>query len=71
MVLSAIEVPHTAYVAMLAPALAALSGAGLAAFWKTYLEGRSVRVLPAEIAVELVWSAFLYFLYPDFLPWLP
>ncbi|MGW6642441.1 ArnT family glycosyltransferase [Streptomyces iakyrus] len=71
LVLSAIEVPHTAYVAMLAPALAALSGAGLTAFWKAYREGRSVRVLPAVIAVELLWSAFLCFLYPDFLPWLP
>ncbi|TXS49784.1 mannosyl transferase [Streptomyces sp. or43] len=71
LVLSAIEVPHTAYVAMLAPALAALSGAGLVALWQAYREGRSVRVLPAVIAVELVWSAFLCFLYPDFLPWLP
>ncbi|MEU8525759.1 MULTISPECIES: ArnT family glycosyltransferase [Streptomyces] len=71
LVLSAIEVPHTAYVAMLAPALAALSGAGLVALWKAYRDGRSVRVLPAVIAVELVWSAFLCFLYPDFLPWLP
>ncbi|MFJ6572700.1 ArnT family glycosyltransferase [Streptomyces sp. NPDC091292] len=71
LVLSAIEVPHTAYVAMLAPALAALSGAGLVAFWKAYREGRRVWVLPAVIAVEMVWSAFLCFLYPDFLPWLP
>ncbi|MFE4330582.1 ArnT family glycosyltransferase [Streptomyces sp. NPDC056831] len=71
LVLSAIEVPHTAYVAMLAPALAALSGAGLVAFWKAYRDGRRVRVLPAVIAVEMVWSAFLCFLYPDFLPWLP
>ncbi|MFC9248856.1 ArnT family glycosyltransferase [Streptomyces sp. NPDC057136] len=70
-VLSAIEVPHTAYVAMLAPALAALSGIGLVSFWKAYREGRRVWALPTVVALELVWSAFLCFLYPDFLPWLP
>ncbi|MGW5656919.1 ArnT family glycosyltransferase [Streptomyces humi] len=71
LVLSAIEVPHTAYVAMLAPALAALSATGLVMFWRAYRDGRRTWALPAAVGAELVWSAFLCFLYPDFLPWLP
>jgi 4-amino-4-deoxy-L-arabinose transferase-like glycosyltransferase len=70
-VLSAIEVPHTAYVAMLAPALAALSATGIVMFWRAYRDGRRSWALRTAVAAELVWSVFLCFLYPDFLPWLP
>jgi len=49
-VFSAMKViPHTAYVASLAPALAALSGAGIVMFWREYAAGTSRGWLLAEM----------------------
>lgn len=56
---------------MLAPALAALSATGIVMFWRAYRDGRRTWALPTAVTAELVWSVFLCFLYPDFLPWLP
>ena len=71
LVFSAMHViPHTAYVASLAPALAALSAAGIIMFWREYASGASWRgwLLPAAIAVELGWSMYLWRSYRGFLP---
>jgi 4-amino-4-deoxy-L-arabinose transferase-like glycosyltransferase len=69
-VFSAMKViPHTAYVASLAPALAALSGAGIVLFCREYAAGtRRGWLLPVAVAAELGWSAWLWRSYRDFLP---
>ena len=62
-------IPHTAYVASLAPSLAALSGAGIVMFWRGYAAGgRRGWMLPVAVAAELAWSAWLWRSYRDFLP---
>ncbi len=62
-------VPHTAYVASLAPALAALSAAGIVMFWREYTAGsRRWWLLPVAVAAELGWSAYLWRSYRGFLP---
>jgi 4-amino-4-deoxy-L-arabinose transferase-like glycosyltransferase len=62
-------IPHTAYVASLAPALAALSGAGIVMFWREYVAGgRRGWLLPVAVAGELGWSAWLWRSYHEFLP---
>jgi 4-amino-4-deoxy-L-arabinose transferase-like glycosyltransferase len=64
------NIPHTAYVASLAPPIAALSGAGIAAFWQWYRSaGRLGWVLPGLVAAELGWAVYLWSAYPTFLPW--
>jgi 4-amino-4-deoxy-L-arabinose transferase-like glycosyltransferase len=69
-VFSAMKViPHTAYVASLAPALAALSGAGIVMFWREYAAGgRRGWLLPIAVATELAWSSWLWRSYRAFLP---
>jgi 4-amino-4-deoxy-L-arabinose transferase-like glycosyltransferase len=63
-------IPHTAYVASLAPALAALSGAGIVMFWRAYhATGPRGWLLPATAAASLAWAAFLWRSYTGFLPW--
>jgi len=63
-------IPHTAYMASLAPPLAALSAAGIVMFWRAF-RGDSWRawVLPAAVAAQLAWALFLWHYYPGFLPW--
>jgi 4-amino-4-deoxy-L-arabinose transferase-like glycosyltransferase len=62
-------IPHTAYVASLAPGLAALSGAGIVMFWREYVAGgRRGWLLPVAVAAELGWSAWLWRSYHGFLP---
>ncbi len=62
-------IPHTAYVASLAPALAALSGAGIVMFWREYRSGgRRGWLLPAAVAAEVAWAAYLWWPYRGFLP---
>jgi 4-amino-4-deoxy-L-arabinose transferase-like glycosyltransferase len=62
-------IPHTAYVASLAPALAALSGAGIVMFWREYRNGTSRGwLLPVAVAAEVAWSAYLWWPYRTFLP---
>jgi 4-amino-4-deoxy-L-arabinose transferase-like glycosyltransferase len=63
-------VAHTAYVASLAPAIAALSALGIVMFWQAYRRGgRQAWVLPVAVAAELAWGAWLWSHYPNFLPW--
>nr|ACJ60963.1 VEG21 [uncultured soil bacterium] len=70
LVFSATEVAHTAYVASLAPAVAALSALGIVIFWRAYRRGgKEAWILPLAVAVQLAWGAWLWSHYPDFLPW--
>ena len=63
-------IPHTAYMSSLAPALAALSAAGIVMFWRAYRAGGwRAWLLPAAVAAELAWALFLWHYYPGFLPW--
>ncbi|OKI06329.1 hypothetical protein A6A06_37150 [Streptomyces sp. CB02923] len=74
-VLSATPVPHTAYVATLAPALAALCAAGIVTLRRARLADGGSRLdraaLPVSIALQAAWAAFLALRQPDFAPWLP
>ena len=63
LVLSAMAVPHTAYLALLAPPICALSAAGMALYWRTWL-------LPVAVLTEALWTAYLARQYANFLPWL-
>jgi len=63
-------IPHTAYVASLAPPLAALPAAGIVMFWRAHNAASWRRwVLPAAVAVELAWAVFVWRDYSGFLPW--
>ncbi|MEV2250530.1 glycosyltransferase family 39 protein [Streptomyces sp. NPDC050147] len=71
--LSAMGVPHTAYVTLLAPALAALAAVGIVALWRihrTALGPPQTLVLPAAIVVQEAWTLHVAAEYPDFVPWL-
>jgi len=62
-------IPHTTYVASLAPPLAALSAAGIVVFWRAYqAEGRRGWVLPVAVAAEVAWALFLWRDHAGFLP---
>jgi 4-amino-4-deoxy-L-arabinose transferase-like glycosyltransferase len=64
------NIPHTAYMASLAPPLAALSAAGIVLFWRWYRAGSRVWwLLPAAVALELAWALYLWSGYDGFLPW--
>ncbi|OXM68548.1 mannosyltransferase [Amycolatopsis vastitatis] len=66
---SATDVPHTAYVASLAPPVAALAGLGIVRFSQAYRRGgRAAWLLPAAVLAELVWAAWLWSDYLGFLP---
>ncbi|MGW5701143.1 ArnT family glycosyltransferase [Amycolatopsis japonica] len=70
LVFSVADVPHTAYVASLAPAVAALSALGLVLFWRAYRkDGKRSWLLPIAVTAEVVWAAWLWSHYPNFLPW--
>ena len=63
-------IPHTAYMASLAPPLAALSGAGIIMFWRAYRAGGwRGWVLPVAVAAEVAWALYLWRDYAGFLPW--
>lgn len=69
-VFSASPVDHTAFVADLAPAVAALSAVGIVMFWRAYRRGgRQAWILPVVVAAELAWAAWLWSHFPNFLPW--
>lgn len=65
------HVAHTFYTAVMAPAIGALSGAGLVLLGRA-LRRRSVWAwaLPAAVAVTVAWAVQLGRSYPTFLPWL-
>jgi len=65
------NIPHTAYMASLAPPLAALSGTGIVLFWRWYRSGSRVWwLLPLAVAVQVAWAYQLWSGYRSFLPWL-
>jgi 4-amino-4-deoxy-L-arabinose transferase-like glycosyltransferase len=67
---SVAAVPHTAYVASLAPPVAALSAVGIVMFWRAYRGGgRQAWILPFAVGAETAWVAWLWSHYPNFLPW--
>ena len=62
--------PHTAYLAMLAPPAAALAAAGICTLVHVYRAGRpSGWLLPAAVLTEVLWAWFLWRDYRGFLPW--
>ena len=64
------NIPHTAYMASLAPPLAALSGAGIVLFWRWYRAGSlGGWLLPVAVAAELAWAYYLWSGFRAFLPW--
>jgi 4-amino-4-deoxy-L-arabinose transferase-like glycosyltransferase len=64
------RIPHTAYMASLAPPIAALSGAGIVMLWRAYRTGgRAAWALPLVLATELGWTLVLWSHYGGFLPW--
>ncbi|MCX4231294.1 MULTISPECIES: ArnT family glycosyltransferase [Streptomyces] len=72
-VLSSYSFAHTAYLATLAPAIAALSAAGTVALWRAHRganAGWPRWVLPAVVAAEAAWTIHLASAYTDFAPWL-
>jgi 4-amino-4-deoxy-L-arabinose transferase-like glycosyltransferase len=63
-------IPHTAYLAMLAPPVAALAAAGIYMLVLVYRAGRpSGWLLPVAVVVEVLWADFLWRSYRGFLPW--
>ncbi len=70
-IFSRIMIPHTAYLASLAPPIAALSAVGIVMFWRGYREGSARWALPVAIVAELAWTVYLARKFPTFLPWLP
>jgi 4-amino-4-deoxy-L-arabinose transferase-like glycosyltransferase len=70
-VFSEISIPHTAYMAALAPPLVALSGFGIMEFWRAYRRGGAAAwTLPAVVAAQSGWSVYLARDYTSFAPWL-
>jgi 4-amino-4-deoxy-L-arabinose transferase-like glycosyltransferase len=64
------SIPHTAYVASLAPPLAALSAAGIVMFWRYFRSGDARGwLLPVAVAAEVAWVLFLWRDYGGFLSW--
>jgi 4-amino-4-deoxy-L-arabinose transferase-like glycosyltransferase len=64
------NIPHTAYMASLAPPLAALSGAGIVMFWRWYRAGSWAGwLLPVAVAADLAWAYYLWSGFRAFLPW--
>jgi 4-amino-4-deoxy-L-arabinose transferase-like glycosyltransferase len=65
------SIPHTAYVASLAPPLAALSAAGIVMFWRYFRSGDARGwLLPVAVAAEVAWALFLWRDYGGFLSWI-
>ncbi|WP_370130157.1 ArnT family glycosyltransferase [Streptacidiphilus sp. EB103A] len=61
---------HTYYLGVLAPPLAALTGAGLAAFWRAFRAGgRHAWALPTAIGTTAVWALVQSMRYPLYLIW--
>jgi len=63
-------IPHTAYLAMLAPPVAALSAVGIYLLVLMYRTERdSGWLLPAAILAEVLWAEIVWRDYHGFLPW--
>lgn len=62
---------HPYYTVQLAPAVAALAGAGAVALWELGRRRRSMAwALPAAVAAAAAWAAVLLARTPDYQPWL-
>jgi 4-amino-4-deoxy-L-arabinose transferase-like glycosyltransferase len=62
-------IPHTAYLAMLAPPVAALAAAAICMLVHLYRTGRpSGWLLPSSVLVEVLWADFIWRGYRGFLP---
>ncbi|WP_308195478.1 glycosyltransferase family 39 protein [Dactylosporangium sp. AC04546] len=70
-VFSAIMIPHTAYMASLAPPLAALSAAAVVQGWRGLHDGTAPWLLPVLLVPEVAWTVYLSGRFDGFLPWLP
>ncbi|MEU9125202.1 glycosyltransferase family 39 protein [Streptomyces sp. NPDC048506] len=63
---------HGYYTAVLAPALAALTGGGVTVLWAEHRAGgRRRAALPAAIGLTALWAAAIDGPHGDFAPWLP
>ena len=63
---------HPYYTVVMAPAIAALAGAGVVSLWQLGRRShRWVAVLPASILVTAVWAAILLQRTSGYYPWLP
>ncbi|GAA4535010.1 ArnT family glycosyltransferase [Amycolatopsis samaneae] len=69
-VLSRMTVMHSAYLAALAPPLAALAAAGAVLGVRLFRERRAVWLLPSVLVAQLAWTGYLASRYAGFLPWL-
>ncbi len=62
---------HSYYMGVIAVPLAALTGGGVTLLWRAYRAGGArAWALPGTVAAGAVWSAYLAWQYPSFLPWL-
>ena len=63
-------IPHTAYLAALAPPVAALSAAGIEMLVRLYRDGHPAGwLLPVAVLGEIAWAALLWRDYLGFMPW--
>ncbi|MEU2169328.1 ArnT family glycosyltransferase [Micromonospora chersina] len=69
-VFSGMTLTHRAYLATLAPPLAALAAAGVVLSWRGLRDRWATWLLPAVLLVQLAWTAHLAGRYAGFLPWL-
>ncbi|MEW2327614.1 glycosyltransferase family 39 protein [Micromonospora chersina] len=69
-VFSGMTLTHRAYLATLAPPLAALAAAGVVLSWRALRDRWATWLLPAVLLVQLAWTAHLAGRYAGFLPWL-
>ncbi|MEV5598433.1 glycosyltransferase family 39 protein [Streptomyces sp. NPDC052496] len=72
-VLSVVDIPHTAYVAGLAPALAALAAAGTVTLWRVHRAATGAPrrcLLPLAVIVQAAWASHVAAGHSGFAPWL-
>ncbi|HET8684235.1 MAG TPA: glycosyltransferase family 39 protein [Micromonosporaceae bacterium] len=63
--------PHTFYLLCVAPAIAALAGAGVVALWTAYRQGGWRQwLLPVTVALSVAWVVYLSGHFFGFYPWL-
>ncbi|GGM57305.1 ArnT family glycosyltransferase [Dactylosporangium sucinum] len=70
-VFSAIMIPHTAYLASLAPPLAVLSAGAVVRAWRGLRDRTAPWLLPTLLVTEVAWTVYLSSRFSGFLPWLP
>ncbi|MBR7827628.1 glycosyltransferase family 39 protein [Actinospica sp. MGRD01-02] len=69
---SAGTIPHSQYMTVLAPGLAALGAAGIVGMFRAFRDGEKLGwLLPAAIAATVLWATRLSYENTVFLSWLP